>query len=146
MIDIYLLINIEIMEELLNKLIKKWWLPFNVDCAWTNVEVINKIREDWYIPEHSKIIFKTATHWHVFDCDIRDLVSKWSWLWQFVCENGMVEHEVYEALHSWTFTTADHSDFWYTSWDNYEYRVIQSALCDEDKLEQFLLNSIIIDD
>lgn len=64
------------LEQLLNSLIEKGWKPFNVDCEWTNVEVINKINDNRYIPEHSKIIFKTETHWHVFDCNIRDLVSK----------------------------------------------------------------------
>ena len=137
------------MEELLNKLIEKGWKPFNVDCAWNNIEVKNNIRDDWYIPEHSKIIFKTETHWHVFDCNIRDLVSKWSWLWQFVCENGMVEikdnrYDYFEYYkwgdEEWAFREAQWRD------ESYEYRVIESALCDEDKLEEFLLNNIKIDE
>ena len=33
---------------------------------------------------------------------------------------------------------------WY-NWDTAEYRLIESALCDEDKLEQFLLDNIKIE-
>jgi len=124
------------MEELLNKLIEKGWKPFNVDCAWTNVEVINKIKDNWYIPEHSKIIFKTETHWHVFDCNIRDLVSKWSWLWQFVCENDLLNIKKEKKR-----ITPEHLRVF--NWE-YQYRLIESALCDEDKLEEFLLDNIKI--
>ena len=78
--------------------------------------------------------------------DLRQLTSKESGLWQFVCENWMIKHEVYEDIQSWEHTTADHSDFWYTSWDNYEYRLIESALKDESELEDFLLSNIKVDE
>jgi hypothetical protein len=146
------------LEELLNKLIEKGWKPFNVDCAWTNVEVINKIKYYWYIPEHSKIIFKTETHWHVFDCNIRDLVSKWSWLWQFVCENGMVDRHKYDSKtyevrienwikrrEIWPEWEVSINNSWRWRWSA-EYRLIESALTDEDRLEEFLLNNIKIDE
>lgn len=125
-------------------LIKKGRKPFNVNCAWTNVEVINRLREDnYYIPEHTKIIFKTETHWHVFDCNIRDLVSKWSWLWQFVCENGMQRK---------TETYFTEKPIWEVYWisqfidKDYEYWLLGSALTDESELESFILNNIKVDE
>ena len=129
------------MEELLNKLIKKWWKPFKIksDNMWLYCLKDNKIVISYYD-------FDTEWECNHEDkwCDLRQLTSKESWLWQFVCENGMIKHEVYEDIQSWEHTTAEHSDFWYTSWDNYEYRIIESALKDEDKLEQFLLDNIKI--
>jgi hypothetical protein len=130
------------MEELLNELIKRWWKPFNVDCAWTNVEVINRLRDNQYLPEHTKIIFKTENHWHVFDCNIRDLVSKSSWLWQFCCKNKLLEH--------WFYTRAKwqrrkkYDDYWKRDIpvDKPEYRVIESSLIDESELEYFLISHI----
>jgi hypothetical protein len=69
---------------------------------------------------------------------LRDLVSKESWLWQFVCENRL---QPTNKSGGW-----DYGD-WFTWWTcmAYEYRLIESALCDEDKLEEFLLNSIKLD-
>ena len=129
------------MEELLNKLIKKWWKPFNVNCAWTNVEVINRLRDNQYLPEHTKIIFKTENHWHVFDCNIRALVSKSSWLWQFVCENGMRPKRVWYDEHYWQ--RDNHTNWrWMVMESDPEYRIIESALKDEEDLERFLLDNI----
>ena len=117
------------MEELLNKLIEKGWKPFGSEqWKW--------IAYTWKALEGNKKSQYTF---------LREITAKESWLWQFVCENGMVKHEIYKDIQSWEHTTAEHSDFWYTSWDNYEYRLIQSALTDEDKLEDFILSNIKLD-
>ena len=122
------------MEELLNKLIEKGWKPFGTK---NKVFKVAKTEHNWW--------YFDWWFWNEVCFSLREITSKESWLWQFVCENGMVKHEVYEEIHSWVFTTADHSDFWYTSWDNYEFRIIQSALLDEDELEQFLLDNVKIE-
>jgi hypothetical protein len=60
-----------------------------------------------------------------------------SWLWQFVCENGMVNKKIcYCTIRTDAYVLHEYYDY------NYEYRLIESALCDEDKLEEFLLDSI----
>ena len=122
------------LEQLLNSLIKKGRCVF-----WhrdrINAEKCNYIEWNYYNFDNSGI-----------SISLRELVSINSGLWQFVCENGMVKHEVYEDIQSWEHTTADHSAFWYTSWDNYEYRLIESALKDESELEDFLLQNIVIKD
>lgn len=74
---------------------------------------------------------------------LREVVSKESGLWQFCCENGMVE----EIQKKWKEENL--KSFEYTrNYENYEYqyRLIESALCDEDKLEEFLLKNIKVND
>lgn len=75
--------------------------------------------------------------------DLRELVSKESWLWQFVCENWMVKElkeekliEIYDNLRWRTETVYDD--------EKYEYRIIESSLIDEDELDKFLLEIIKI--
>lgn len=135
------------MEELLNKLIEKGWKPFGnkeiVDCKTAEMN-INLLNEE--VNKVSKFKDKVAftNSVLIFDeINLRELVSKESWLWQFVCENGIIEDEHY----CWD---------WYTHWDenwrieirqkDYRYRLIQSALCDENKLEDFILSNIVIKD
>ena len=129
----------QLLSKLLNDLLRMWWKPFNRDktlhidcydkCKWLDYRWIHL--DGWFMNEESRTL--------------RELVSIDSGLWQFVCENGMIKHEVYEDIQSWEHTTAEHSDFWYTSWDNYEYRLIESSLKDESELEDFLLSSIKLD-
>ena len=128
-------IPMEKLEELLKSLIEKGWKPFG---------------RNYQRYEHWCLIREFTTEDGVYSygqypTTYREFCSKESWLWQFCTKNGMIKHEIYEDIHSWTFTTAEHSDFWYTSWDNYEYRIIQSALKDESELEGFLLSNIKIE-
>ena len=136
------------LEKLLNSLIKRWWKPFNVNCAWTNVEVMNRLREDnYYIPEHTKIIFKTDEHWHVFDCNIRDLVSKSSWLRQFCCNKRLTNRD---EKSDWS-KNAERDEDWVIDRDclifssDYEYWLIECSLLDERDLEKFLLQNIKVE-
>ena len=108
------------MEELLNKLIEKGWKPFGRETkhelsSWVVYDTID-IKWKWDI----RVIDRRHHH-------IRELVAKESWLWQFVCENKLLEPD-HMKQYNW-----------------YEYRLIESALLDEDKLEEFLLNSIKLD-
>ena len=82
------------------------------------------------------------------------MVSKESWLWQFVCENGMVEEESFQSIEDKEICTSDewkcyYNDDWYPR-DNYytldrtdaKFWIIESALIDESKLESFILDNI----
>jgi hypothetical protein len=120
------------MEELLNKLINKGWIPFWMGC----IEV--KLNYEW-------ITRAEFSDWLCyFRRSLRELVSKESGLWQFVCKNEMVKKW-------WWFW-----ELWYSCWEidlesrvrrqDYEYRLIESALCNEDKLEKFLLYNIKVDE
>lgn len=114
------------MEELLNKLIEKGWKPFgDYDIAdfnqiWNTFVAINY---------ESKVIGQPK---------LRQIVSKESWLWQFVCENGMVK----KTPTRWEYFNSDTGKIYGFYDDNSTYRLIESALCDEDKLEDFILDNI----
>ena len=88
------------LEELLNKLIEEGWKPFGnkkIKDAKTARWNINLLDEK--MNNVSKFKDKVAfTNWVlIFDeINMRELVSKESWLWQFVCENGMVEETIRE--------------------------------------------------
>jgi hypothetical protein len=110
--------------KLIKNLMDKKWIP-----RWDNriVRAVYDVRhkiiwlyeDDW--KEYFELVSKKS---------LRELVSTDSWLWQFVCENRMVEHRNY-----WIDT-----EIWQD--EQYKYRLIESALCDEDKLEEFLLENI----
>jgi len=126
------------LEQLLNSLIKKWRVPF-WDKKIHSFEII-------YVTWKIRNIIAKRWRWQVnIHYSIRDIVSKLSWLWQFVCENGMIPKENHERVYDVS---------WWEYWVDCkaqiisrepEYRLIESALCDEDKLEEFLLNSIKLD-
>ena len=78
--------------------------------------------------------------------DLRQLTSKESWLWQFVCENGLLDvNKKYE----WEYWTQSYKRNWeeytheFSRWCE-NYRLIESALKDEDELDKFLLDNIKI--
>ena len=77
---------------------------------------------------------------------LRELVSVDSGLWQFVCENGMVntnDSPEENAINYWRYNKKDLTEWWYMR--NYQYRLIESSLKDESELEDFLLQNIKID-
>lgn len=116
------------MEELLNKLIERWWKPF----GWKDIKRINN--------EWSFVCF-VQRPW-LSEVSHRELVSKESWLWQFVCENGL-----YEKKEKCRFTYEDEfENINYHQRLSYEYRLIKSALTNESELEEFLLSNIVIKD
>ena len=99
------------LEKLLNKLIEKGWKPF----GWEEVREAKKWR-------YNNLCYWFDSHPELYH--IRRLVSIESWLWQFVCENKLLEPD-HMREYNW-----------------YEYWIIQSALCDEEDLEKFLLDNI----
>jgi hypothetical protein len=123
------------LEELLNKLIEKGWCPF-WDKRITNVSW--KMQYVWtynwvFWSNHNVVQFWKST---------RELTSKSSWLWQFVCENGMVnDNKQYSFIkRSWKWRTDERNQ------KSYKYRLIETSLKNEDELEQFLLDNIKIDE
>lgn len=115
------------LEELLNKLIEKGWKPM-----WIEKEDIETIDYDkkrkkisiWYMN------WETPSKWD-FDwlfLDLRQLTAKESWLWQFVCENKLIVPDHMKQYN------------WYGYW------LCECALLDEDKLEDFILSNIKVDE
>ena len=133
------------MEEFLNKLIKKGWKPFGIksDNIYLYCLSDNKIVISYY---------EFDTEWECNHedkwCDLRQLTSKESWLRQFVCENKM--EKKMEKINRWIWINSWHKDAYesypvYTM-EKYEYWILESALLDEDKLEDFLLSNIKINE
>lgn len=122
------------LEQLLNSLIERWRVPFG-DEKIHSFEII-------YVTWKIRNIVAKRWRWQVnMHYSIRDVVSKESWLWQFVCEKELIKSKwdsnyVYFNIHG-TWKAYEH-------W-NYEYRLIESALKDESELEQFLLQNINVE-
>ena len=129
------------MEELLNKLIEKGWKPFGITCTdfikGTGLECI----PSYCFNPHPHMWFAWWTRKH-HRPSLRQIASKESWLWQFVCENEMVKgcntSEYY--INYWRFNKENFTECWYLR--EYEYRLIESSLKDENELEDFLLQNI----
>ena len=126
------------LEELLNKLIEKGWKPFGYELLYPDVI------EDCFDYDSRNKKCRFLIHKNFVDevhNSLRELTSKESWLWQFLCENGMVKHIDKDRRHhnEWNLKDMVYFD------DDYGYRLIESALCDEDNLEQFLLDNIKVE-
>ena len=126
------------LEQLLNSLIEKGWKPFGKN-AYNCCDNATRIWYEWWEESYRDYIEITP----------RKITSKESWLWQFVCENGMVDvkdnrydfFEYYKWIdEEWAFRDAQRYD------ESYEYRIIESALKDESELKDFLLSNIVIKD
>lgn len=127
------------MGKLLNKLIEKGWKPFWYELLYPNVI------EDCFDYDSRKKRCRFLIHKNFVDevhNSLREVVSKESWLWQFVCENEMIKSKDRDRRYYNEYNHLDKACFD----DGYYYRLIESALTDEDKLEEFLLNNIKIDE
>ena len=127
------------LEELLNKLIQRWWKPFGRETrhelsSWVVYDTID-IKWKWDI----RVIDRRHHH-------IRELVSKESGLWQFCCDNELIKGNTKEAYY-WQYKTPLWAE-WSKTYRkaHYQHRIIESALCNEEDLEQFLLDNIKIDE
>ena len=132
------------MEELLNKLIKKGWKPFGITCTdfikGTGLECI----PSYCFNPHPHMWFPWWTRKY-HRPSLRQIVSKESWLWQFVCENGMVKgfdtseyYTNYRRFNKENFTECRYLR-------ECQYRIIESSLKNESELEDFLLSNIKLD-
>jgi len=123
-----------LLQELLKKGWKVYWVFDKLMTFW----------QDWWTP--------TFWFWVLWEVrySIRELVSKESGLWQFVCENKMIRITERNSLCNWLYWEEIYYDETQTEKIyknyNYEYRLIESALCDEKDLEKFLLDNIKVDE
>ena len=107
-------------------------------------ELLQKLEDLWWKPYWKSIAELTET-----EKNVRLLTSRSSWLWQFVCENGMVRLTEYYWVCNWIFWENIYYDEsatekFYTH-RNYEYRLIEASLKNEDEIEQFLLDNIKVE-
>ncbi len=121
------------LENILNSLIKMGWKPFGMEI---NAEHIDRIIIEW---STMRIIFKWD--WEHIE-RLRTLVSQESWLWQFVVENGMIKGNDDVRIKNYRWDNECDTNCCY---DDYEYRLIESALVPEEGLGKFLVDNILID-
>ena len=124
------------LEQLLNSLIEKGWKP-----RW---EKVNKVIKTWIDEfENLYVLFDWELNWYYQRWwSMTELVSKWSWLWQFVCENGYNQYK--KEYRRWYTKHNTKAEYW-DEWD-YEYYLIESSLKKDGELEDFLLSNIKIDE
>lgn len=125
------------MEELLNKLIKKWWKP-------RNKEEVKRLNYHTLYREVVSLEFDNYNLWVSYS--IRDLVSKESWLRQFCCETKLIEQ--WKTVHDYVMKHicyADENRCWWFSMCNAEYYIMMCSLLEESELEQFLIDNIKIE-
>lgn len=119
------------LEQLLNSLIQRGRKPFWKSNRW-NVTIDKTIK--------TKSPFFDFDY-HNMSVSTRELVSKESWLWQFVCENGMVKTYMNIEHESRRHSDKKHTPVW--AFDNQSYYyLIESSLKDESELESFILDNI----
>lgn len=131
------------VEQLLNKLIEKGWKPFGWEYYDRFIIESNWDMCFWW--KYPWTDWKSAFDYNYDYFNIREIVSIDSGLWQFVCKNKLLKHWVYTGA-KWQ-RRKKYDNYWNTDIQVYkpEYRIIESALCKEDKLEQFILDNIKVD-
>lgn len=112
------------MEELLNKLIEKGWKPFGKEAKeiYIDKNEITIERLNWF-----RVVYTT-----------RQISSIDSWLWQFCVDNKLVKMDIWDFKRTYNFEL----DYIDVHQDDFQYRIIESAMKDESELEQFLLDNI----
>ena len=123
------------MEELLNKLIQRWWKPFGK--TWINERDAFVYMNKWHCIRLHKWVY--ANNILCWQYDLRQIVSKESWLRQFCCDKWLVE--MYEWWYWQNICPLDSKEYDYT---DYQYWILESSLIDEDKLDKFLIDNIKI--
>ena len=126
------------LEQLLNTLIERGWKPFWKSNRW-NVTIDDTIK--------TKSPFFDFDY-HNMSVSTRELISKESGLWQFVCENKMIELETdswdndgyYRCYYNCDGYPKDY--YFDVERDDYRFRLIESSLKDESELESFILDNI----
>lgn len=162
------------MEELLNKLIEKGWIPFGIygnwDLEWERICIEE---QDEYTNEYRLKVYWINVDYVEFNwlCDedkhfsdrfsLREIVSKWSWLWQFCIANHLLKKysdlwDDWEYIigrwqdwkdcktEDWEYIDDNRDSDIYHQDDSYQYRLIESSLKDESELEEFLPQNIKI--
>ena len=136
------------MEELLNKLIQRWWKPF--EWEYYDRFIIESNWDMCFRWKYPLASWESAFDYNYDYFKMRELVSKESWLWQFCVENKLVPIMSTEEWIKHYYKDIDDDNL--VSWENiqptteYEYWLIECALKDEDKLEDFILSNVKINE
>jgi len=137
------------LEQLLNSLVDAWWKPRWLLNEIEYIHAFDDVNQWW------RVEISYGDHWYYKS--LRQIASRESNLWQFVCENGMVDRHNYDSKtyevrienwikrrEVWPEWKVSINNSWRWRW-SYLFRLIESSLKDESELEEFLLSNIKVD-
>lgn len=126
------------LENLLNKLIEKWWKPWGIEpenIELFSLDIKRKNIHIWYMDYDTPEEENYEQEFKSF----RELASMESWLWQFLWNSKL--HKKTDNFRENVHKTR-HNIWWFPH--NHEYRLIESALTPEEGLAKFLIENIKI--
>ena len=121
------------LETLLNPIIKMGRKP--KDREVVSIKLSTKLTKS----EDRTIFYCSCKDWSWFYADLRWLVSLESGLWQFCVENELTRWYNWEE---WKYTETFPWDYRDYPADEYQYRLLESALIPEEELAKFLVDNI----
>lgn len=128
----------------------KWWITFQhkgrvIDFCGADYVLYNwekYLDYDSYMTHLADSVIVDTNHIFGYRKTLRELCSKESLLWQFVCENEMLETKGNVRIKNyWGDDECDDN----CCDDDLEYWLMESSLIDEDKLEDFILSNIKVE-
>lgn len=130
------------MEKLLNQLIQLWRKPFGVECNSVCESCFESVATYMF---DNKPILCAWWIWKYKNVCLRQIVSKESWLRQFVCESGLITKQ--KKVHDFMIkhiTYSDENFCWWCWMEDPEYYLMICAIHDEHRIKQFLFDNIKI--
>lgn len=124
------------LETLLNSLVQRGRKPKGREV------VLIQLDQEFTKSEGKTVFYCSCKDWFWFYADLRWIVSLESGLWQFVCENWLRKDQTstsYWSRREWGEKEKMCRE------NQFEYRLIESALIPEDQLAKFLLSNIVIE-
>ena len=123
------------LETLLTSLVQRGRKP-------KDREVVSiKLDQEFTKSEGKTVFYCSCKDWFWFYADLRWIVSLESGLWQFVCENWLRKYQTstsYWSRREWGEKEKMCRE------NQFEYRLLESALIPEEELGQFLVHNIKI--
>lgn len=121
------------LENLLTSLVQRGWKPKDRDV------VSIKLDQEFTKSEGKTVFYCSCKDWFWFYADLRWIVSLESGLWQFVCENLLRKDQTstsYWSRREWGEKEKMCRE------NQFEYRLLESALIPEEELGKFLVENI----
>ena len=124
------------LETLLNSLVQRGRKPKDREV------VLIQLDQEFTKSEWKTVFYCSCKDWFWFYADLRWLVSLESGLWQFVCENWLRKDQTstsYWSRREWGEKEKMCRE------NQFEYRLLESALLPEEELGEFLVENIVIE-
>lgn len=99
------------LEQLLNKLIDKGWKPWWLESRMIkSLKMWNRPHCNWVDIDFWEYRDGFWACWKYYS--LNDLCSIESWLWQFVCENNLVDSGIEPLFDKYTYYNPKHHEYW----------------------------------